>query len=505
MRRIKVIFFIDRPHITFEMLQVLHRHDVPVIAMEVYANVIYFKLPYISEELFDTIAEEFSHVYGFERIEEIGYGAMEERDLSVRRILDFIPQGILLVDAEGAIHYANRLAREVILRREEKDLEGKLFADFVTGEGVTATGTTAGYAPLHELPVIVGGREYSLSTEPLFTEEKVFCGALIYLSQSQMLYWQDYGISFQQIRGRSEVIQELIEKAKLYAEQDVAVLINGEPGTGKGMMARAVHRESKMRQKPFVGIDLAGTPLGILEHKLFGAGDPDSEAYRPGILTGAEGGTVYLDEISLLPAELQDKLTRALETGSFTPEGATQSVPLRLRIIASNSKNLRQLVKAEEFSETLYRQLNAFSLDIPPLRQRREDIPDLVELFLEQAPDKIEHVTEAAMRKLRRYPWPGNGRTLQRVITRAALEARNGIIDEGDIQFFDDDDLLVQEKVDRYERELLIEGLRHSKSIRDGAKKMGMTHTKLLNRIKRYGITKEEWYSERVNSSVEET
>jgi DNA-binding NtrC family response regulator len=235
--------------------------------------------------------------------------------------------------------------------------------------------------------------------------------------------------------GASSQIRELLKLLARVAETESTVLIRGESGVGKELVARAVHRHSRRERQPFVVVDCASLHENLLQSELFGH---EKGAYtgairlKHGLFEVADRGTIFLDEIAEITPPLQVKLLRVLESGTFRRVGGTVDIQVDVRVIAATNRSLEAMMKEGNFREDLYYRLNVFSLNIPPLRERRDDIPLLVEHFIRNssiAPKRSLQVTPGAMEVLRRYPWPGNVRELENVIERALILCDTGAIE----------------------------------------------------------------------------
>jgi DNA-binding NtrC family response regulator len=235
--------------------------------------------------------------------------------------------------------------------------------------------------------------------------------------------------------GNTQAVRELMRMVARVAETDSTVLIRGESGAGKELVARAVHRQSRRARQPFVVVDCASLHENLLQSELFGH---EKGAYtgairlKHGLFEVADRGTIFLDEIAEITPPLQVKLLRVLETGTFRRVGGTVDIKVDVRVIAATNRSLETMMKEGAFREDLYYRLNVFSLNIPPLRERREDIPLLVEHFIRNSaivPKRTVQITPEAMEVLRRYPWPGNVRELQNVIERALILCDEGVLD----------------------------------------------------------------------------
>jgi transcriptional regulator with PAS, ATPase and Fis domain len=236
--------------------------------------------------------------------------------------------------------------------------------------------------------------------------------------------------SFHQILGKSRPMREVFELIRRVADSPTNVLITGESGTGKELVAKAIHYNSDRREAPFVPINCAAIPDQLLESELFGhmrGAFTDAKMDRRGLFEEAQKGTLFLDEISELPLMLQAKLLRAIQEREIRRLGSTKPIQVDVRLIAATNLHLAEEVKAKRFREDLYYRLNVIEIRLPPLRERREDIPLLVEAFLQKcatANRKPLDASEAALAMLMDYEWPGNVRELENVVERAVTLAR---------------------------------------------------------------------------------
>jgi PAS domain S-box-containing protein len=241
--------------------------------------------------------------------------------------------------------------------------------------------------------------------------------------------------NFGEILGRSRACQEMLNSIRQVGPTDATVLIQGETGTGKELVARAIHRTSRRSTKPLIKVNCAAIPASLVESEFFG--------HEKGAFTGAtqrrigrfglaDGGTIFLDEIGELSIDLQAKLLRVLQEGEFEPVGSSQSRKVDLRVIAATNKDLRSEVAAGRFREDLYYRFNVFPIQVPPLRDRADDIAILAEAFVSSFSAKAGRgsmdLTPDCIRKLRAYHWPGNVRELQNVIERAIIVSRGSTL-----------------------------------------------------------------------------
>jgi len=245
---------------------------------------------------------------------------------------------------------------------------------------------------------------------------------------------------FENIIAKSSKMQRLIELIKVVGKSNATVLITGESGTGKELVARAIHSQSHRRNKPFVAVSCAALPESLLESELFGhekGSFTGAYAQKKGKFEFANGGTIFLDEVGEMSANIQVHLLRVLEEKEFTRVGGNEPIRVDLRVISATNKDLRKAIEKQEFREDLYYRLNVVNVELPPLRERKEDIPLLAEHFLNkfamENKKEISGFSPEAMELVLGYDWPGNVRELENAIERAVILAKSSIITIADL------------------------------------------------------------------------
>ena len=274
---------------------------------------------------------------------------------------------------------------------------------------------------VEELLVVV---RHALEVQRLRTQHR-------YLIDERDEEFGHYGIV-----GRSRAIEEVISRAERVAQSRSTVLITGETGTGKELVARAIHDRSAQREMPLIKVNCAAIPETLLESELFGhvrGAFTGATSNKKGRFALAHGGTIFLDEIGAMTGILQGKLLRVLQEREFEPLGAERTEKVDVRVIAATNRDLRHMVSEGQFQEDLYYRLNVIPIEIPPLRERREDIPGLVEHFLrkhaQRTGKRIDGIEDAALAALRTHDWPGNVRELENTIERAVVLCAGPVID----------------------------------------------------------------------------
>lgn len=312
--------------------------------------------------------------------------------------------------------------------------------------------------------------------------------------------------SFDTLIGNSAAFRRVIEQVTEVCETRATVMLNGESGTGKELVARAIHFNSPRRAKPFVAVNCAAIPEGLLESELFGhvkGAFTGALANRTGRFAAADGGTLFLDEIGDMPMGLQAKLLRVIQERSFEPVGASRSQSVDVRLVTATHKDMRQAIAEGRFREDLYYRLNVFPIALPALRERREDVPLLAGHFIVELAEamgkRVTGFTPAALSAMAAYDWPGNIRELRNCIERAVIVARADVIDERDLP----QDLFepgrreapsglprdLDAELERLERGFIVEALRRTDGVQvQAARLLGIAERSLWHRIKKLGI-----------------
>ncbi|MBN2552456.1 MAG: sigma 54-interacting transcriptional regulator [Spirochaetales bacterium] len=395
---------------------------------------------------------------------------MERTNIPLQAVLNSISDVILVVDEEGRYREILTSCRDLLLMEPEQ-LRGKLMQEVIPGKDTRAflaavRRTIATGRPElleYELQVPAGRRWFEGRTTPLdleiegrkcvvFAIRDVTDRKRVQQLQDQNVYLLEEIRGFSNpsgLIGRSRVMQEVYRAIQLVADTDSTVLLLGETGTGKELVARAIHDFSRRRRGVLVTVNCSALPPGLVESELFG--------HEKGAFTGADsqhkgkfelacGGTLLLDEVGELPPEIQVKLLRVLQEQEIQRVGGTRSLKTDVRVIAATNRDLKQAVSRGEFRADLYFRLNIFPIQLPALRQRREDIPDLARHFVAEFARRMGKQTPALsddfIRRLGRYSWPGNVRELANVLERAVILCRGdtlagdeaGILEDGGLQ-----------------------------------------------------------------------
>lgn len=446
-----------------------------------------------------------------------------------RRICENLYDGIHITDGTGTILFINEaytrttgIKPEELIGRKVADIEaeGILYTGSVTGRVLEQQARVNSVATIHRLDkeVLVTGTpvfdndgniRLVVTNTRDFPELKQMEQQLLALTQERQKADEELAFLRQQQAGgkemyyQSEAMRQVVELIHTVAPTDVTVLITGESGTGKELIANEIYQASSRRGRPFIKVNCAAIPAELLESELFG--------YEEGAFTGARRtgkagmfelantGVILLDEIGDMPLPLQAKLLRVLQSRELTRIGGSKPVKLDLRVIAATNLDLQAEAHAGRFREDLYYRLNVVPIELKPLRERREDIPYLVERFcrdFSKKYDKVTTISPAGMELLREYSWPGNIRELENLLERIVVTNSGGIIprdvvyaalnpDGGRGHLDPSAGGTLRQRVAAFEREIILQAVEREGSLRKAAKALGTDHSTLVKKYRR--------------------
>jgi formate hydrogenlyase transcriptional activator len=310
-------------------------------------------------------------------------------------------------------------------------------------------------------------------------------------------------LGFEEIIGQSPALHEVLKNVRVVAPTDSTVLLLGETGTGKELVARSVHALSSRRDKTFIKLNCAAVPAGLLESELFGhekGAFTGAVSQKVGRIELADKGTLFLDEIGELPLELQPKLLRVLQDREFERLGGVHTLRVDVRIISATNRDLHQDIANRKFREDLFYRLNVFPIGLPALRQRRTDIPILVHHFVSKHSARmgkhIETVPDETMTVLQNWNWPGNIRELENMIERMVILSKGRVLAAPPVEL-DAPQEITDDNLTEMERDHILRVLRETNGVLSGAdgaaSRLGIKRTTLQSMLKRFGIELQEY------------
>lgn len=361
-------------------------------------------------------------------------------------ILDHLQEGIIAHDQQRRIFFFNRaaaamtgFAKEEVLGRDCHEVFGApLCGKQCSFCGKAPDSWTQLSYPLNMVTKQGEPKQMEMSVVGMKDDQGRFAGVLAVLRDITSLvglkFWTGEFAGFAGIVGRDPQMIQIFKQIKQLGENDYPVLITGETGTGKELVAAAIHSESRRSRGPFVPVNCGALPEGVVESELFGhVKGAFSGAVRDkkGRFELAHGGTIFLDEVAELTRSMQVKLLRVLENGAFERVGGEKTITVDVRIISATNRDLKREIARKNFRQDLYYRLNVVPLQVPPLRERHEDIPLLVEFFLQESRKpggKVPRFSPEAMALLKKYPWPGNVRELQNAVHYALARGERRVL-----------------------------------------------------------------------------
>lgn len=447
--------------------------------------------------------------------------------------IEYSSEGILISDVEGNITYVNS-AYELTTGLKKKDILNKNLKDLLKEKIINKAASLSvlqDEKPVSLIHKYVTGKSALTTANPIYDENHKLIGVISNtrnitelielrneLNESQMLT-KKYTNEIKVLRKQalfhegfiydSHIMSETIKLASKAAVFDSTILIHGESGTGKEVLAKYIHNESPRKNEAFIRVNCAAIPKELFESELFGYMEGSftgaSKDGKPGMFELANNGTILLDEIGELPISVQSKLLRVLQESEVLRIGAKSPTPINVRVLAATNKNLKQEVKDGNFREDLFFRLNVVPITIPPLRERKEDITELVRFFLEKLNKKYKKtmiITKGAMEVLESYPWPGNVRELENLVEYLFIMNPN---DEIDLEHLPPQIISAQIKenlsekgsnqssnlnymVELYEKSLISSTLRNYSSIRQASLALGIHYSTLSRKIKKYDL-----------------
>ncbi|WPO99272.1 sigma-54-dependent transcriptional regulator [Pseudomonas sp. HR96] len=494
------VSFIDRVGITQEVLALLGARNLNLDAVEMVPPNVYIDAPELSSQVLDELREALFGVRGVQAVTVVDILPGQRRHLQLDALLAAMTDPVLAVDSAGHVLLANPALLALCGRDPAGESLAQLFAEPSLLQALREQGFRL---PLRE--VTLDGQTLLLDATPITD-----AGALLTLYPPNRMgerlaaLHHDHAEGFDSLLGESPAIRTLKARAQRVATLDAPLLIQGETGTGKELVARGCHAISSRHGAPFLALNCAALPENLAESELFGyapgAFTGAQRGGKPGLMELANQGTVFLDEIGEMSPYLQAKLLRFLNDGSFRRVGGDREVKVNVRILSATHRNLEKMVAEGSFREDLFYRLNVLNLEVPPLRERGQDILLLARYFMQQACTQIQRpvcrLAPGTYPALLGNRWPGNVRQLQNVIFRAAAISDSSLVDIGDLDIAgtavarqsDAEVSSLEQAVDDFERGLLEKLYVNYPSSRQLAARLQTSHTAIANRLRKYGI-----------------
>ncbi len=507
----------DRVGIAQEVLNILVHYQIDLRGIEVDPELgrMFVAFPSVDFEKFQELMAKIRRIPGVEDVKTTAFMPSEREHNELFTLLKTLPDGVIAIDTKANVTVINEAALDALtLQRDEVAglpitplVKGFNFQRWLESDDVLA----------QTRKIEIHGKKFIADILPVMvpTEagHEILAGAVITLKSESRLGEQMVAFkkgdqeSFNSIQASSNLMRKVVREAKKMAQLDAPILITGETGTGKELLARACHSASSRAGKPFLAVNCAALPDNVAESELFGYGPnafPGTTEGKKGIFEQANRGTVFLDEIGEMSREIQTKLLRFLQDGSFRRVADENEVRVDVRVICTTQKDLPGMVQEGRFREDLYYRLNVLTLMLPPLRDRKQDIVPLAEHFMARLSARLGRkppkLTESCAAFIQTYPWPGNVRQLENALYRAVTLLEGAELDKDQLQlpsytndfgYLEKDfDGTLDEAVKRFEAGLLRKLFPAYPSSRQLAKKLGLSHTAVANKLREYGINR---------------
>ncbi|WP_413722805.1 transcriptional regulator TyrR [Sodalis sp. RH24] len=505
----------DRLGLARELLDLLVARGIDLRGIEIDpSGRIHLNLTTLEIDTFRALMAEIRRIPGVCDVHTVAFMPSEREHRALEAILAAMPEPVLSIDLKGRVELANPATLALFGQRADQ-LHQQPVNQLIGGFNVVRW-LESGRQAAESLRVVIQGQDYLLEITPVqLTGEDgqpATVGGVILLKSAVRMGRQlqehapNDDSEFSHIIAVSQAMRQTLDRARRLAMLDAPLLITGETGTGKDLLAHACHLRSRRGKHPFLALNCAALPDDVAESELFGhaAGAyPNALEGKKGFFEQAGGGSVLLDEIGEMSPSMQNKLLRFLNDGTFRRVGEDREMHVDVRVYCATQKNLLELVHKGQFREDLYYRLNVLTLSLPPLRDRPDDIMPLAALFIAQFCDEQgiprPRVAPDLAAMLNRYAWPGNVRQLKNVLTRAMAQLDGDELRVADIDLpdFDLTQPMAEEILDgsldeiskRFERSVLTRLYRTYPSTRKLAKRLGVSHTAIANKLREYGLS----------------
>ncbi|QLE86023.1 MULTISPECIES: transcriptional regulator TyrR [Shewanella] len=506
---------LDRVGLAKDILMIMEGYGINLLAIDA-SNQGFLYLQF-AEVNFDTLSELLPlirKVEGVHDVRTVSFMPSEQEHYALKTLLKTLPDSVFSIDVKGRVRIVNESALMTVGMEEHEVLDESInhwvqgfnFGRWLSESVVLAQATR----------VNIGPNEYLAEMLPIYLPDEnnstILAGAVVSLKSparvgKQFNALQNQTTGFENVLAASDKMKEVLVQARRMAQLDAPLLITGETGTGKELMARACHDASMRREHPFIAINCAAMPDSAAEEELFGFVSSQGEVIKRGFFAEAKGGTVFLDEIAEMSRSAQVKLLRLLQDGTYRRVGGDEEVQADVRIICSTQKNLAELCQTGDFREDLYYRIHVLSFHMPSLRDRKVDVIPLTEMFLEhysqQLSIPIRRISAQCREHLLGYAWPGNVRQLKNAIFRAVSmwdgsaeltveQLKLPSYAEGFGYFDHQFEGSLDQAMKQFEASLLRRLYPAYPSTRQLAKKLGVSHTAIANKLREYKISKQK-------------
>lgn len=506
----------DRMGITQNVLDVMNEYDIDLRGIEIdEGGKLFLDFPTMEFANFQVLMPKLRRIAGVIDVRTTPFMPIQRERNQLRTLLETLPDPVFSVNANGLITLYNDIVSSTLemsceqIREINIDelIEGFNFTKWLQGKKVEAKTEKVQFIQQDYIAEI-------LPVNIPDSDKNILAGAVIMLKSELRLgaqinaFKRPYSGSFDNFEANSTAMKRVVREAKRMSELDGNILITGDTGTGKEQIAKACHDNSRRSGGEFVTLNCASLPDDTAETELFGyavdALDQEQSQGKAGLFEQAAGGTILFDEVSEMSSQLQAKLLRVLEYGTYHQIGDSRVKYIDCRIICTSCKDLSECVQEGDFREDLYYRLNVLSLVMPSLRERKSDIVALANKIVLQHSKKLNiqapKLSKPCIDYLQSYPWPGNIRQLKNALYRAiSLIEGNEITKEviqlpncsASVTYIDENfDGTLEQEVKRFERDMLKRLYPSYPSTRQLARKLGLSHTAIANKLREYGISK---------------
>ena len=513
------VFCEDRIGLTRELLDLLVLRSIDLRGIEIDPiGRIYLNFSTLDFDSFSSLMAEIRRISGVTDVRTVPWMPSERETRALAALLEALPEAVLSLDLKSKIERANPASCSLFGMTEAKlrtQNAGALITSFNFQRWLESEPVDS-----QSEQVIINGQNFLMDITPVHLEEDKgvnrLIGAVVMLRSTVRMGRQLQNLTsvdasaFSQIVAVSPGMRHVVEQARKFAMLNAPLLIVGDTGTGKDQLARACHQASPRADKPYLALNCGSIPEDVVESELFGHA-PGAYANavegKKGFFEQANGGSVLLDEIGEMSPRMQTKLLRFLNDGTFRRVGEEHEVHVDVRVICATQKNLVEMVQKGTFREDLYYRLNVLTLNLPPLRDRPQDIMPLTELFVARFADEQgvarPKLSSDLSHMLTRYGWPGNVRQLKNAVYRALTQLEGYELRAQDILLPDFDagslpvgeeamDGSLDEITRRFERSVLTQLYRTYPSTRKLAKRLGVSHTAIANKLRDYGLSQKK-------------